>query len=124
MVAQTRRGDVEGALQTAASMQPDESHRGHLIVAIVEAQAESGDIKGALQNAKTLNNIYEKTEALEKIAAAQSEKGDVKGALKWATRLTSPLEKAHALLGVAKGILKIKGEQGVPFFVTCKPHCS
>jgi RNA polymerase sigma factor (sigma-70 family) len=95
---QARAGDVEGAMETAESLDS-----GAPLYWIVIARAKAGDIKGAIESFSILKDSDDKAIALEQLAGMMADGGDKTGALALAAKQDTPLLKAYTLLGIALG---------------------
>jgi hypothetical protein len=100
-VAATQRahaGDVEGALQIAATIS-DESYKSAALRVIAAAQAKAGDVPEALRTASTIRDLGHQAYGLNEIAVAQRQAGDKQGALQ---TLKAARRVANAIPGPGK----------------------
>ena len=108
-MAQAAIGDVQGALQTLATVR--DKDKDWPLAKIASAQAAAGNVSGALQTVAAISKSY-KPETLREIAVAQAMVGDVVGGFKTAAAIEKHSEKARALADIAATQVKIGDRDG------------
>ncbi len=97
--AQTRLGDLAGALKTTALVRIP-YNKYHSLYRIAEIQVEMGDFKGALKTASVLDDAAPDG-ILQAIAWAQVRTGNIRGALETADSIQDSYWRDHILDAIA-----------------------
>ena len=105
-ISVAQKGDTVTAQRLLEQAVEEKGITGFPLSQIAEAYAQIGDVPTALKTASRIPREFDRSFALERIAAIQTQNGKVKEAVQWAKSLKSPYLKSSALLGVGLGILQ------------------
>jgi len=97
--AQTRIGDLDGAVKTANRVR-NSRNKDLSLIRISEIQIQKGDFKGALETAEGLSD-GNREYVLENIGLAQTQAGDIPGALQTAELIQNDYNKTSVLDEIA-----------------------
>lgn len=108
--AQAAAGDLDAALQTIESIDPD--MRDLAVVVLIDERLKDRDVAAAHRLADGLDNLREAS--LVRIATVEAEAGDPSEVLRWATRLDSAVGRAQALANLVRGLNHLGGHEDPP----------
>jgi hypothetical protein len=105
MSAQAKRGDVKGAIVTAAEV-TDAAEKESALDIIAVAQAKAGNLRDAKATAQRMSEHYWKDWVCHEIVAAQATTGGVGGAIDFCNHaITDPAARCRALTNAAEELL-------------------
>ncbi len=105
-VSVAQKGDTVTAQRLLEQAVEEKGITGFPLSQIAESYAQIGDVSTALKTASRIPREFDRSFALERIAAIQTQNGKVKEAVQWAKSLKSSYLKSSALLGIGLGILQ------------------
>jgi RNA polymerase sigma factor (sigma-70 family) len=113
---QARAGDIQGALETAETINQDDARAGAR-AAVATAQAKAGDFKAAEETIATIAIEVRKGEAARALVAAQIKSGKLKEAERTAEGVTHDLSRALVLLALVRAHHAAKDRAAAALFM-------
>jgi tetratricopeptide (TPR) repeat protein len=108
-IIQAVAGDLPAALRTIETISDESFLNGAVYPELIQVLTRQGKLAEAQQISAHLKESYDKKGALRDLARLGVRVGDIQGTLVWARKQAGSYARGYALLGVAEGLMDLKG---------------